>query len=143
MDAGRSSELAPEDCIQRSAGFGSFLGDLGVHEALRDQFRSLKAGSMVVYSMEAQMRLLYGRSGRRSASRVRRVIAVRSLERHNDRCMRHRCLGLPPNNLFGRRSECLRTSCSTGRRDDICAPEFNRFLFWHCTCESCPRGSAG
>jgi len=40
------------------AGFGSFIRDLGVDEALRDQFRHLKSGSMVVYPMEAQMRLL-------------------------------------------------------------------------------------
>ena len=40
------------------AGFGAFIRDLGVDQALRDQFRHLKSGPMVVYPMEAQMRLL-------------------------------------------------------------------------------------
>jgi hypothetical protein len=40
------------------AGFGAFIRDLGVDQALRDQFRHLKSGPMVVDPMEAQMRLL-------------------------------------------------------------------------------------
>jgi len=40
------------------AGFGAFVRDLGVDRELRDGFRHLKAGAMVVYPMEAQMRLL-------------------------------------------------------------------------------------
>jgi hypothetical protein len=40
------------------AGFGSFLRGQGVDQELRDGFRHLKAGAMVVYPMEAQMRLL-------------------------------------------------------------------------------------
>ena len=40
------------------ASFGSFLRDLGVDEALRHCFGRLKSGPMVVYPMQAQMRLL-------------------------------------------------------------------------------------
>jgi Transposase DDE domain group 1 len=40
------------------AGFGTFVRDLGVDKALREQFRHLKSSRMVVYPMEAQMRLL-------------------------------------------------------------------------------------
>ena len=40
------------------ARFGAFTRDLGVDQALRDAFWRLKPGPLVVYPMEAQMRLL-------------------------------------------------------------------------------------
>jgi hypothetical protein len=40
------------------AGFGGFLRDLGVDESLRYRFSRLKAGPMVIYPMQTQMRLL-------------------------------------------------------------------------------------
>jgi hypothetical protein len=40
------------------ASFGAFTRDLGVDQALRDEFWRLKPGPLVVYPMEAQMRLL-------------------------------------------------------------------------------------
>jgi hypothetical protein len=40
------------------ARFGAFMRDLGVDQALRDAFWRLKPGPLVVYPMEAQMRLL-------------------------------------------------------------------------------------
>src|SRR5881394_2972381 len=40
------------------AGFGSFVRDLGVDSALGAAFGHLKSGRMVVYPMEAQLRLL-------------------------------------------------------------------------------------
>lgn len=40
------------------AGLGAFMRDLGVDQTLRDRFAGLKGGVMVVYPMEAQLRLL-------------------------------------------------------------------------------------
>jgi hypothetical protein len=40
------------------ANFGAFLREIGVDGALRDQFWRLKSGAMVVYPMQAQLRLL-------------------------------------------------------------------------------------
>jgi hypothetical protein len=39
-------------------GFGAFVRDLGVDRELRERFWALKSGPLVVYPMEAQMRLL-------------------------------------------------------------------------------------
>jgi hypothetical protein len=40
------------------AQFGAFIRELGVDQALRDQFGRLKSGIMVIYPMQTQMRLL-------------------------------------------------------------------------------------
>jgi len=40
------------------AGFGAFMREIGVDEALRDQFWRLKSGAMVIYPMQTQLRLL-------------------------------------------------------------------------------------
>jgi hypothetical protein len=40
------------------AQFGSYLRDIGVDASLRDLFFRLKSGVLVVYPMEAQLRLL-------------------------------------------------------------------------------------
>ena len=57
------------------ARFGSFLRDLGVDTSLRDRFFHLKSGVLVVYPMEAQLRLLIDAA----AAGEQRVFGVEAL----------------------------------------------------------------
>lgn len=57
------------------AGFGAFMRELGVDTALRDQFSRLKPGALVIYPMQAQMRLLMDAAAIGEA----RVFAVEAL----------------------------------------------------------------